>query len=974
MDRSLQTLCEALKKIATQIKPLTAPISFVLMTGKINQGKTVLLRQSHLKNYAVDLENSATFFYNDHGIILELGEGWLNQSDMLLGNTLKHLNRCHPHIKISGVILCIDSSDLLLTEPLQQVEQSKSHTQLLERFGQSLGYRVNAALIFTKLDALVGFCEFFQSEHVNDLKKPLGFSLEFSPERNKLIASYKVQFDHMIEVLGQQIISKLHPARSGAKRTLIREFPLQLASLRIPIQTLIQNIPANYFRLQAIYFTSAEQGGLSIDRLNKKIQHEYALTVQDKFPQSNNYRAYFIEGALQSFLQQTQLESTHVNNKQKLTIGIAAGVVGLLLVYLGYQHLTTSKLLDEASKELLTYETLVNQDKDKTTALYHLSLAEAKLGLIPTGPLTLPLIKQLKAQLHTNTQNKLQFNFLPDLVRAVESVIVNPSQSQLERYQALKIYLMLGEPQYYSEAEVLHWFSNYWKNNSPNNLNDKPLLLLKNTLKQSLQPLPINKQLVIDTRNYLNALPPAYLYYSLAKGSFPQEKIQINNDGFDLASRELPVYFTKEGFKQITALLPEITSKLQQENWVLARQDLHNLHDQLQEAYCFEYVTWWQNFTRRTRPQHYQGYEQARQLTLTMHQTKAIPRLVNFIQKETSPELSGNSALFNQKIANQFTHLSLMSSSATQELTQNINELEKFLTTLSLVKDDGKTVFDLTRARFQGETLTDPLSALYNRARQLPEPISSWAKQIADDTWYIFINESRAYLNIKWQKNVYRSYQSTIAHRYPLDSLEKDEVALEDFDRFFSPHGTLNSFVDQYLKPFIDTTHPQWQPKELNGYVLPISADLINELIRANVISNMFFPDNSPTSKIEFSLQKINLDPVVASLQLAIGKTVLTDNQESDSYTFFNWPQPDAKLTLNSIEGNHLELEERGTWAFFKMLQKVNVLVDSNDSASLQILFEVNGNSGRYLLKTQNQINPFSPGILTGFNLNKNVA
>src|SRR5690606_23752082 len=112
----------------------------------------------------------------------------------------------------------------------------------------------------------------------------------------------------------------------------------------------------------------------------------------------------------------------------------------------------------------------------------------------------------------------------------------------------------------------------------------------------------------------------------------------------------------------------------------------------------------------------------------------------------------------------------------------------------------------------------------------------------------------------------------------------------------------------------------------------------------------------------------------VSNLQLTIGETSLSDNQNSESDTEFTWPQRGAKLSLNSIEGNHYELEESGTWAFFKMLQKVNVLVDSNDSSSLQILFEVNGNSGRYLLKTQNQINPFSPGILTGFSLKKDIA
>lgn len=974
MDKSLQNVCDALKKILAHLKPQNTSLSFVLLIGKTSQGKTTLLRQSHLQHFAVDLDNQANFFYHSRGIVLELGETWFNQSDSLLTHTIKQLNRCHSRLKISGIILCIDSSDLLLAEPLQLMEKSRSHTQLLERFNQALGYPVDGAILFTKVDTLMGFCEFFQSEHSNDLKKPLGFSLEISSETNKVINVYRAQFDQLIEMLSQKIINKLHPERSSTKRTLIREFPLQLASLRSPVQTILQTIPIASFRLKAIYFTSAEQGGLSIDRLNKKIQNDYALMIQDKFPQSHNYQAYFIEGALRAFLQQTAVPIQKNSKQQKLGIATAITILIAFLFAITYQYTTSTQLLDETNKELTAYEHLLNQSADKASALYHLSQAENKMHLISQAPVPVRLIKQLQKQLSHNTHAKLQDNFLPELVHILENTLSDPSQTPMQRYEALKVYMMLGDRGHFSESSILHWFANHWKHQQTTQLNDKPLLLLKNILKETEAVIVTNQQLIIDTRNYLNALPATYLYYSLAKEQFAPGTIPLKIEGFDLAARELPVYFTKEGFKNTLNALPNISRTLQQENWVLARQDLDNLQKQLEETYCQDYVTWWQNFTRRTHPQHYQGYQQARQLTLTLYKTNAIPQLIDLIQQQTSPELGDNTALFNQKIAKQFTNINLMSRSASHELTQNVNELETFLTTLSLVKDHNETVFDLTKARFKGETLTDPLSVLYNRSRQLPEPISSWAKQIADDTWFIFITESKAYLNELWQKRVYKPYKHQIAHRYPLDASQNDDLSIEAFNNFFSPNGVLNTFVNNQLKPFLDTTHPQWQPKELNGYVMPISADILNELIRANVISNMFFANDSAASSIEFSLQKITLDPVVSHLQLTVGQTMLNDNQDSDSYTDFHWPESGAKLILTAIDGNHFELEERGPWAFFKMLQKINVLVDSNDSASLQILFEVNGNSGRYLLKTQNQINPFSPGILTGFSLNKDLA
>jgi intracellular multiplication protein IcmF len=973
MDNSLRALCDAIKKILSQLKPQINQLSFILVTGKNAQGKSALLKQSNMEEMPVFSEQHAKIYFNQQGIIVELGETWLTNSKTILQNTLKELNRCNRYLKITGFILCIDVNELLIAEPTQYAEQKKAQLQLLDRLGANLGYQVELAVVFTKMDTLAGFSEFYQMDHATDLSKPLGFSLDCMNKVQKKIETYSQQFNQLIEVLGQQVIDKMHPARSTIKRSLIREFPLQLASLRAPILALIQGISPKQFHLHSIYFTSAEQGGVSIDRLNKKIQHEYALIVQDTFPQATNFRAYFVEGALKTIQEQCSQTPQIRKYSQKPLIAIVASIAGFSLLILSYNHFKTAHLLDEASKELLAYDTLNSQGNNGVQAIYHLSKAANKIDHIATNSISLPTVHQLKINLHHNAQNRLQGEFLPSLTNELEQAITNPSNTPIVRYKALKTYLMLSQPEHLVVSEVHDWFKHQW-NGQKSNASANQLALLKQTLNKPLKNIIIKQQIISDARNYLNALPTSYLYYSIAKESFPVNQHKISIQGFNLATNELPVYFTKAGFEKVLQEIPSITSKLKKENWVLAHQDLSQLENMLIQAYCFDYVTWWQMFMRKSQPMHYQDYQQGRQITQLLQQSNAINALVTLVQQETKPDITNNTSTFNQFVGNQFTDLNLMSQSSTKELSLKIMELERFISTLSVVNDGGKTAFAITKSRFSNENASDPVSLLYTQARQLPEPLSSWAKQIAGDTWVILIKDSRQYINQKWQETVYREFQSTIAKRYPFDSTQHEEITIADFNHFFSTHGVLNTFTDQYIKPFLDVSSAEWKPKASNDFVLPIATETLDEIIRANIITNMFFPDHGDESKIDFSLQKISLDPVVSSLNLEIGETKLTDTQGTDSFIRFTWPQNNAKLSLSSIEGNHYELAEQGTWALFKLLEKVNVLVDEQDSSSLQILFEVNSNSGRYLLKTNNQVNPFTPGILNGFTLNEAIV
>ena len=975
MDNSLQLLCSTLKKLFHQLKPKQNPISFIIITGKARQGKTVILRQAKLNQLQVELDHDAQIFYNKLGVVLELGENWLQRNENLLSITCKQLNKCHSAVKVSGLILCIDSGELLSVEPSELLAFCKNHAKILNRFVQNLGYKLPVNILFNKIDALAGFSEFYQSEHHNDILKPLGFSLPQISTREQFIEQYRKQFDALLETLGQQIIRKLHPARSTTKRTLIREFPLQLSNLRIPIQSILQNIPTKQCMLQGVFFTSAEQGGISIDRLNKRIENAYALVVQDQFPQSNNYRGYFIEGTVRHLQKSTRYAPPQtVYPYKNIALSSAVGVC-LFLSGLIYHHWHTAHLLEKTHQALQNYEAALtnNSTENNASALFYLLQAENSLSKINQTPFAGASIQQIQTVLSQTSKQQMSDNFLPSLLSNLQSVMVNANENLYNRFQALKIYLMLGDPTHYTEKYVIDWFTNYWTQNNkqaPKNA----LTLLHKALQQPMQPVPLNQQLVRDMRNYFNALPEQYLYYNLAKKNFTQQSHDISIPGFNIASSTLPHCYTKEGFHEIIQALPELSKQLVIDSWVLDKPTQNNLLPLIQEAYINEYLAWWKNFIQHTQPQHYDSNQKAQALTQLIAENHSISHLIQIIQQETRPENDAYEKLFNQKIASQFATINLVTNTAIQDINDSVTDLHKFLSTIALVDDKGKTVFELTKARFANEGGSDPLSILYKRANQLPDPIALWAKQIADDSWIMCINTSKNYLNHLWQNDIYPIYQKSIARRYPFDINTTEEIQIADFDRFFNPNGLLTQFTNTYIKSFMDTSGPQWKAKELDGYVLPLSENIINELIRANIITKMFFPQNTATSNIQFSLQKIELDPVVANIELTIGSTTLQDNQTTESDTYFNWPSTDASLKLQAIDGNHFELAEQGPWAFFKILQKVNVLVDNGDSTSLQILFEVNGNSGRYLLKTQNPINPFSPGVLAGFKLNREIV
>ncbi|MDP3560109.1 MAG: type IVB secretion system protein IcmF [Legionellaceae bacterium] len=973
MDNSVRSLCQSLRQVLDSLHPQHHTCSFVLLVGAHLQGKTTLLQHSGMTECLLENIERVRLFYNQQGVVLELGDLWLQETPMLLRDILKQLNTVHKAVRISGVMFALDVQELLHTQGVadnhELVQHIDPHLRLMRRVIQELGYPIDTFLVLTKMDSLAGFCDFFQRQERED---PLGFS--FSNDLNSagmLQNEYKQGFDTLITALNASVIKKLHRVHSQVRRTHIREFPLQFSCIRKPLYLFLQMLLQHQVQVKAVYFTSAQQSDYVFDRLSSKIQKAYALMLPDRWVQSTQVKTHFVQETVSACLSQTQTQPMITHPLIQRWVSIGGSVFIFLIAVLGYTHWNTSALLGEAQQALSAYGTA--HHKHETAALYYLSHAEKLLNQVDETWMPLGAVHDIQQLIQGHIAVRLEQEIIPQLLAQLERVMTSQRLPIAERFQALRTYVMLFDPHYFSQPEISAWFQQYDKTH-PQDQDMYRLRLSERALAHPIAHKLFREKMVADIRMQWEALPPSFIYYQLAKAYFPQNTEAVPDVlGISFPMKNIPEYYTREGFENMQRMWPQIIAHMQADAWVLGRPLPQEVQTILETAYVGDYKASWTRWMTGIQPSHLYNYKEGQQTLDVLQSSQGLEKVIAWLQTNIGPT-SVSSSLFNKEIASQFTYLNAIGSPSIQAFQGALQETSRFVGLLSLVDDGGKTTFELVKQRFTNTMATDPLSQLYRQAQQLPEPLSLWAKQLADDIWILSIQAARAYINQAWEKAVYIPYTEQIAHHYPFDSLEAPDVSMTAFNGFFAPSGTFMQFMNETILPFIDTSSAEWKPKEVNGLRLPIIEEAMNEFIRANVISKMFFAQGASSSMIEFSLQKISLDPVVARLQLSIGDTQLKDNQTSESFTTFHWPAVDAKLRLDSIEGKHYELDESGAWALFRMLQKVNVLVDAEDSTSLQILFEINGNSGRYVLKTNNPINPLSPGILEGFVLAKTVV
>ncbi|WP_043532739.1 type VI secretion system membrane subunit TssM [Litchfieldella xinjiangensis] len=306
---------------------------------------------------------------------------------------------------------------------------------------------------------------------------------------------------------------------------------------------------------------------------------------------------------------------------------------------------------------------------------------------------------------------------------------------------------------------------------------------------------------------------------------------------------------------------------------------------------------------------------------------------------------------------------------ALAEVKKAIGELRDYLRQIQGASDPGHAAFVQARDRL-ALSGGDPIHTLQRIAEEMPAPMDRMLSSLADQSWQLLMASAISHLERQWLDDVVAPYQAQLAGRYPLDPRATRDVALADFEAFFGPGGTLDSFYKDNLRPFIEAAPEQMQ--DANGYSL-LSDHVLSAVQRGQRIREAYFGRDGMLD-VAFSLEPVSLSPDKRRSVISVDGQLIEYAHHASQNVPMIWPNAlragnESRVTLvpSTVNRSPRSLTRDGAWAWFRLLDEAEVIGASE--RDLELRFSVDGGVMRYRLQAEGGRNPFTRPLVAGFQL-----
>lgn len=330
------------------------------------------------------------WFFTTEGVLLDTAGRYSTQREDRPEwlEFLKLLKKYRAKAPVNGILVAISFPELVQHKSEQFTVYARQVRERINEIDDAFGIKVPIYLVFTKIDLLGGFAQFFEDMSEEERQSVWGATL--SHDQGSEFDAVRVvgqQFDALHQGLVQMGFDKLANNRGNVTRPALFAFPIEFNAMREAVckfvELLFQDDPYHSKPLlRGFYFTSALQEGSPRLAAGNRVSNVFDLakwgfdTVQP--PASNSFflRTLFKDIIFPDRHLITQ-QLKPASNRFRLA-GMVAGLVSLALVAGGltWSFVGNQKLVASAEEELLVARRLAESGElgDRLKALQILQL------------------------------------------------------------------------------------------------------------------------------------------------------------------------------------------------------------------------------------------------------------------------------------------------------------------------------------------------------------------------------------------------------------------------------------------------------------------------------------------------------------------------------------------------------------------------------------------------------------------------
>jgi type VI secretion system protein ImpL len=989
-------------------------LPWYVVLGETGSGKTSLLSSSRLafqqarEAAAWRPGDPCRFWLGAQAVLVEAGAFPADgTSHSAWQRVLTRLRRARPRCPVNGAIVVVDAARLLTAgeEPAARATAIRAG---LEAMQGRLRVRFPVYVIVTHCDRLNGFDAFFQHLDRRSADQVWGITLPVGADGRGqgALAMFPARFAALARRLQDRVVDVLAACGDAARAGQAYGFPVQFEALGQPLGALLDEVfTASPYAvtpwLRGVYFTSAAQDGGAPLRCASPLAAALHTAARAPACAMAAPHGYFISHVLRQVIfresglaSRRAVLSRYGRAARPAIAAVLAGAVlmagaGLVLSYRHNAEWVARVQQDNALLAGLAARPGGSADPAAMAAL--LDAAEkpvAATGFLLRG-FGLYQGQALDRAAQANYRALLRETVLPFVQARAQAVMLDGQRDDASRFDALRVYLMLGDAGHYRASTVMDWVRADARSWAVNDAQRADLVRHAQALfgmRGFLPDVAQDASAVARARADIAAQPLADRLFgvllprlqadypdtlSIAQLAGPEAALVLRRASGQPLSRGVPASYTRDGYARYLALRDAAVATIGQDQWVMGAQagpqpTAAQLKAQMDAAYFSRYIRAWDAVLGDIR-------------AVPLAQAQDGAALVRL--------LAGNDSPLRQLLQAAAVQTTLADAKdATGSPATSVDQHFDALHRLFVAPQGGRAPYaaiqdklaevsvfldavDVARQRGMPPPAGDALAALRTQAQDQPAPLGDILDSLVADGGTLALQDVRQRLDDLWRGNVVPFCHAAMDGRYPVDARSAVDMTEDDFSRLFAPNGLINTFFQANLAPYVDMTVRPWRWRP-GAAKLHFSRAALQAFEDAATIRDAFFPDGAKTMSVRFELLPLSLDDYFDRFALTLGKQTLQYAHGPARAMAFQWPSmgaaPVARIDYEPAgPDGRSGMLLNGPWALFRLMDMGTLRQLRPDRFILTL--ELSGKPVSLEVDASSVVNPFALAALHRF-------